>query len=679
MSKYVVIDFEYNQVTEKSLNLVCVSLETIGHVLKQDVWLHKNDNDHNLVEALQALNDDGYIFLSYNVVAEASAFLALGLDPTKFKWICLFTEFRMLTNSNHRLQYGEHYIDGKVRRLKKPRPKWQQNEKEKGSGGKLTHNLSQAVFKFLGKKIDTEHKEAMRDLIISQPDEFTDKEKTDIMSYCADDIKYLHPMFQKMCGWYKKLLSKADFATIKEDMLLRGDTMARTAIMERLGYHIRYDETKNFSRSTGKILKHIQRDINEQFPEILPFHFDKKTFHYVQKRLPLDNWIKGQGLDKSWLRTDKKSLSHSLDAFGEHFSFRHSYPRGNFGAQMVRFLKAKQQLNGFMPVKNQTGKKPRKKFWDSVGSDRIVRPYLNPYGSQTARYQPSATSFIFLKAAWMRALVMPPKGEMYCGIDYKAQEFYIAALLSGDKRMIQDYETGDPYLAFGKACGAIPKDGTKASHPVMRQACKSTVLGLSFQMTKYGLAKKLTVDTGTEWSEEQAQEWVERFEQTYIDHHYWKQEMIEKYVIDGYLKLPDGWIMFGDNENERSVGNFPVQGFGSCILRKAIQLSQDFGIDIPWPLHDACYALSDVNDWSYIEAFAMKMDEAFKYYFPESIQENINVGLDIECWGPDLLPGEIVTEDGYKVKTENIHIDERALEEYENFHQYFEAPDSDLL
>jgi hypothetical protein len=625
-----------------------------------------------LIAFIEELISDGYVFIAHNVSAEASCFYTMGFEPNEVKWIDNFIEFRMLTNHYHKLQYGEHYCDGKVVKIRKPRPKYMQSEEErKQRKGKLTHSYSQAVYKFCGEKIDTEHKELMRQIIISGDEELIEKNKKDILNYCESDVKYLYPIYRKMIGWYINRI-RLPKEGLFEEILWRGETMARTAVIERKGYPINYEATKNFSRNVPLILREIQKNINDRFPEIGAFLIDKKTRLYVKKEKPIREWIKKEGLDGNWMLTDKKKLSLKLDAFKEHFDFRHDYPDDNFGAQMVRLLSTKQHLNGFLPAK-----KGKKTFWDNVGRDRIVRPYLNAYGSQSARYQPSATGYIPLKAAWMRSLIHPPKGKMIVGTDYKSQEFYLAALMSGDKNMIEAYTSGDPYLAFGKKAKVIPPDGTKETHPIERQMCKGTVLGISYSMTKVGLARKLTNDTGKLVTEDEAQEWSDLFNMAFEDYYYYKAGLIADYQAKGRLKLPDGWYMFGDNPNERSIGNCPIQGFGGAILRKAIQLIQDEGIDFILPLHDAGYILCDLNDWETVDKFNDCMIEAFNFYFEK--KPKVNVGLDTEAWGDGLEEGSVLTPQGYKVKTEPVHIDERSIKEFNKFSKYFSQPDYELL
>jgi len=666
------IDFEYSSSKEEFMNVVCCAVYDTVTKLKHVWWTNNNNREeiNKLEDFLKYKKEGNYIFIAHSVEAEASALLSLVIDPLQFDWIDTFKEFRMLTNHNDGFKYGKHLDKGKVKTYRKPRPKWARSEGETG-GGVLTHNLSQTTFKLLGTKIDTEHKDEMRKLIISAPDSYTEKEKEDIMEYCISDTLHLHRLYKRMAAEFKKILSVEHFSTLLKDMLWRGETGVRTAMMERKGYPIDHEKVKNFSLSTTNILSEIQKDINSQFPDIHPFWLDKKSRRFTQKKKPINEFIESLDLEDKWLKTDKGALSHKLEAFTKHFPFRHSYPRDNFGAQMVRYLHTKQNLNGFVPAKT---KSTRKKFKDYLGKDNVVRPYLNAYGSQSARYQPSATGFIFLKAAWMRGLVHPPVGKMIVGIDDKSQEFYLSALMSGDKEMIKAYLTGDVYLAFGKAARGIPEKGTKQTYPKERQAFKSSVLGISYGMTKVGLAKKLSLDLGRVVEESEAQEYIDLFEETYEELSDYKDRLLEDYEDNKYIRLADGWVMFGDNDNERSVLNCPIQGMGSCILRKAIQLTQDKGIQVLFPLHDAAYIMVDLNDWKAVSTFADCMQEAFKFFFPDALP----IGLDCEAWGTGLEEGTVKLNN-IKVSTEGVHIDERSKEEYDKFSKYFESPDSELL
>ena len=43
--------------------------------------------------------------------------------------------------------------------------------------------------------------------------------------------------------------------------------------------------------------------------------------------------------------------------------------------------------------------------------------------------------------------------------------------------MMADFQTGDPYVAFGIRAGVLPPDATKDTHPEKRDMLKACVLG----------------------------------------------------------------------------------------------------------------------------------------------------------------------------------------------------------
>lgn len=685
--KYIEIDFEFNGTSEQNLNLVCCSLKLSDTGEIREYWLHNNENNINMLRYdLVNLDKEGYIFVAHGVSAEASSLYSMGLYSPDFKWICTFAEFRCLSNHNHEIQYGKHLVDGRVKTLYPPKPKYEQTEEDKKKpSGKITHSYGQMAFKFLGKTIDTSHKNEMRDIIISCDEEAIEANKEAIQAYCTSDLDYLLPSLRKMMGHYKKLLTREDYLKVVDDMLLRGNTMAHNAIMERNGYPIAFNNLRNFALQIPDILDSCSEDINGQFPDRNTFVYSKALRRYQKKEKHIREWIKEEsGLADKWKLTSGgtsgiKKLSLSLDAFLNHFPYVHSYPRGNYGAQMVRFLKLKQSLNGFSPKT-----KGKKTFWDNVGRDRRVRSYLNPYGSLSGRYQPPSTGFLFLKPAWMRSLCVPPKGKMIVGIDYKSEEFLISGLFAKDLKMIEAYKSGDVYLAFAKDSGMVPQNATKASHPIERQSAKSAVLGISYLMTKYGLSTKMTQDLGEEVDEDDAQEYIDSFNETYDVHAEAVEDYLEDFSDRGYGRLSDGWTLFGDNENFRSVANFPKQGTGGAILRKAVQMAHDSGLKVVAPLHDALYFEVDVDDWAAVQKCCEVMRDAFIFpYLNTDMEEYAElIMLDVECWSKELTERKRAIGTNYgmqHISLETIHIDERASNEYDKFSKYFEAPEWSLL
>lgn len=679
----VFLDFEFNHVVEPKVNLVSCATFAPKTNEKMVWWLHNSPKRQSeLLHYLMQFE----IVIGYACVAEARSFLALGLDPLEFKWIDLFLEYRMLTNHNDGLQWGKQLVDGKVKSFKKPKPKWERTEEDNASGFKPTHSLAEATYKLTGQIRDTVHKDETRKLIISAPKEFTRAQQKQILRYNLDDVVFLPEIWKRTKEEFKKLAPEDDMQEYFAQAIVRGRYSAHTAIMESTGYPIDVEATRNFSRQIPHILMECQRDINDQFPDIRPFRWNKRPSNFSWNQVATRQWIEDNHDTSRWMKTDggKKKipqLSLALEAWERQYPFKHDYPRGNFGAQMVRFLKLKQSLYGF----SDSGGK-RKNFWDSVGSDGRVRPYMNIYGAQSSRSQPAASGFMFLKPAWMRSLVMPAPGKFIAGIDFGQQEFFLSALESECPNMIAAYLSGDPYLYGAKLAGAIPKDGTKETHKIERDLFKNTYLGILYGMTKYGLAIKLTNDTGREYSEDDAQEQIDIFEESFPEYMEWKQELMDSYA-EGYgIQLPCGWRMWCDNDNLRSVCNVPIQGFGASIMRKSVDLAVSRGCSVIFTLHDAIYIEGDVGDEKKIFELYRSMRQGFSHYYrgTKYYKTASAIKLDPFAWSPEYEKDSSLTigYEGLKpieCPVSNKYIDERAISEYERFSKYFNAPETDLL
>lgn len=659
--KYCFADFEYNRTNERKFRLVCAALNYGGK--KESYWLYEDQDTQRLKDKITELKGLGYIFVSWNVEAESSAFYSMDLNPLDYKWFDLYLEYVMFSNHNNDLSKGKQYVKGKEIMI----PSW---TNEKGP-----KNLVGATYKLLGVKIDSDHKDKMRDLIISRPDKFTSEEQKAITDYCLSDVEYLPQIHTKIQEIAKKMIPREHRATYAKEALWRAECAARTTLIVRHGYPISYTKTRNLADQVPSILLDCSYDINSQFPDIKPFKWSRKDSRFSMDTKALRQWIADQKF-KDWDRTDTNQLSLALEAWEKHFPFRHEFPRNNLGAQILRYLKIQQSLRSF----NIKPGNKEKSFFDYVGSDYMVRPYLGQYVAQSSRFQPASTGYLFLKPAFLRSLCEPPEGYLMGSIDYSSQEFLVSALLSGDKKMLEAYRQGDVYLYFAKQAKMVPQDATKESHKKQRDMAKATVLGISYSMTKVGLSKKLTSDTGEYVSEEVAQTYIDGFNEVFRVFYEWKQNQLDNYKAQKYLRLLDGFMMFGNNPNDRSVTNAPVQGASACILRKAIQLAQDNNINIVAPLHDAAYIMFPKDDVTAMDRLYDAMVEAFCFYFTGEAKENAkSIRCEGEVWGQDSDTSVTYTTRPMPLTVEKIHIDPRSKREYIQFRNYFETNNLELL
>lgn len=669
--KLAAIDFEYKGTRNATYDMVAMAIVLSDEMKSKAVWLHKDLKQIKQSKADLLKLRDKYILLSFNVDAEAKSLISMGINPTKFKWIDLQAEWKMLINHCDKYRYGKQFIDGKFKTTYRRR---YGDDSDKRPHDRPPVNLLGCQYKMLGNVTEADYhfKNKMRDLIL-KTERYTDQQKDQILNYAKSDVKDLFDLYKAMRDAVIKLLRK-DFNAEEflKEQLWRGESVARAALISAIGYPVNRDKIVNFVKNVPNIIKDCQEDINDQFPDMEVFRWNKKDNRYSLNTKAVKAWIEESEYADIWTRTKGKDYSLSLDAFEKHFHFRHNFPRGNFPAQFLRYLKLGQSLNGFKP-KSVTAKN-KETFFNYYGSDHRAHPYLNSYGAQSSRFQPKATGFIHLKAAWLRSVVEPRKGRAIAAIDYSSEEFILSALISGDKNMLDAYESGDVYLYFAKLAGAVPWEGTKADYKKERDLFKATVLGISYQMGPTALARKLTQDTGREVSVDEAIDLIDKFYTAFSDYAQWIKDNEHRYNYEAdYIKLPCGWYMWADNDNKRSVGNMPVQGLGASILRKAIQLCQDRGLEVIIPLHDALYIEYPAGDLYFIDIFEECMREAFGFYFEGETAEKAKelIRMDCDTWSPDYEIGYLTTPKGLEVKSQKIYIDERSEAEYAQFSRYF--------
>lgn len=667
MAKTVYLDFEFHSPKQYDFQLVSVaSITSDGD--ERSYWLHvggKEESDAR--DYYQSLIDKNYVFVAYVMEAEARSLLRLGCDLTRIKTIDLYLEYRNLLNHNHELQYGRQLIDGRVRSTTPPPPKWEriENEDNTDSHHKPEYSLAAATYKLLGVEIDTKRKDRVRDIIIEADYDEIERHKDEILTYNLSDIAYLKPMLSKVHALNTSY--GIDYKLWLKSSLLRGEYAVSTAKMSDLGYPVNVNKIKKFIANSRDILNtSIEECIHaaqndEPTLSFTPFCWNPKTATYVMAKTAIIKWITSLNYPY-WRKTEGGQCSASKDAFADWFDSRSD----GFAGAFCRYLKVKQSMNGFLPQKRGKTSGTKNDFWRFVGDDGRVRPFFGIYGSQSSRSQPAATGFIPLKSHWMRNFIEAPEGSALCGIDYSSQEFLISAILSQDKKMMEAYESGDVYLAFGKSAKLIPESGTKVTHKSMRDVCKALVLGISYDMTAKGLAPRLSREAKETITEDTAQRYIDIFYETYPDFAEWKSDVQKEYREMEYLMLPDGWTMWGDNDNFRSVGNFPVQGHGAVIMREAVKLMQKSGIDVVFTLHDAIYFEYPAGRFGYVKKSMELMSKAFSNVLSR-YGKIVPIRMEGETWSKNYTEERTILK---TIKVMNEYVDEKGAKDLAKYKKY---------
>ena len=160
---------------------------------------------------------------------------------------------------------------------------------------------------------------------------------------------------------------------------------------------------------------------------------------------------------------------------------------------------------------------------------------LKPLQTITGRNLPSASEFIFGPARWMRGFIKPPEGFGLAYLDFKAEEVAIVAAFSGDARLAEHYASGDVYWRFAVATGLGDPDRDGARAQGNSRPRQDLVPGDLYGMQAPSLARK----TGKTLAE--AKELLRLHAKTYPDCTRWREEIVDRARLNGWLSTNFGW------------------------------------------------------------------------------------------------------------------------------------------
>ena len=726
--KYVYIDFEYYGVTEPKPTLVCCSLQVDTQPAEEYWLLNDKQAQEKLRSRLEEFRTSDHAIVTYAGTAEGSSFNSLGVPRLwEYQVIDLHAEYRGLLNHSE-YAYGAQLVEGNIKYTEPKLTKWEkeQGEEQQYGSDKASSGYAAACFKMLGVRIDTQHKTEMRDIIISANDRLIEYNKQRIMDYCSSDIKYLPELKDKILSLNGKLICnrlKYKYGEYMRSVFDRGRlTFSSCTYMGELGLPINHEALKNLSENIEEIYSSAYADASMKIlkrERFTPFYYSAKERLWKTREASLRSWIGASEYADRWPKTNSGEFSLASDSFDMFSNERHAYS-DNLISQMRRILALKSSLNS---MRKREGKRH---FFDAIGSDNRSRPYLNPFGTQSARFAPPATQFLLAKTAWLRSLCNTEPGEIMLTIDYSSQEFLLSAVLANDTNMMEAYADGDVYLYTAKLAKAVPQNATKKSHPKERQMFKAVVLGVSYLMGEQGLADELEpliltpeereVGPGkkfknskekNEFCREEATELLSLFWEAYPELKEYMDSLWPEYSDDEGLATPQLLFPMHElNKNRRSVSNVKTQGSGAAILVNLLDKLTRYGFAkynkpiVTNGLHDAVYmALPFTTVDNFKEDFANISEMFIQAYWdwvrwlgrnPSKIPPIRVAG---EAWGswvsPKTFP-EVEFEEtsgihegeldigGVKVSIASLHRDERvSIQDFLDYTQYLKPINKD--
>ena len=363
--------------------------------------------------------------------------------------------------------------------------------------------------------------------------------KTDILDYCQADVLALERLLPVM-------LPEIDLPRA----LLRGRYMVAASAMEWNGVPVDVPTLDRLRKGWGDIQDQLIADIDRDFGVYEGRSFRSDRFA---------EWLIKEGIP--WPRLEDGHLDLEDDTFRQ---MAKSYPAVS-PLRELRSSLSELRLNDL-----------------AVGSDGRNRCVLSAFRARTGRNQPSNSKFIFGPSVWIRGLIKPPPGYGIAYIDWKQQEFGIAAALSGDPVMGAAYSSGDPYLAFAKQAGAAPECATKQTHGPTRELFKQCVLAVQYGMGEDSLAQNI----GQTFFH--ARELLRLHHEIYRVFWRWSDASVAYAMLTGSIHTTFGWrVRVPPDPNIRSLRNFLMQANGAEMLRISCCLATEHGIEVCAPVHDA--------------------------------------------------------------------------------------------
>jgi len=619
--EFVYVDFEYYNSNERHPELVCAAVQ-LGNRTPTKHWLHKNDKAKFELSRLLGGCAPHYTMVAHGAAAEARCFQALGLRPTDFQWFCTMAEFRQMQNKNNKYLYGDMIKGGKI--ITSTPPPWPPKDGYTGYHERVGFDLISTVFSLTRARIDEDQKENMRDVILTGgPYDLCDIEK--IMLYCAMDVTYLPSVVVEILQFWRENESllpgnpRQLLRPFEEHDLppchhrLRGLFSACTGMFETEGIPLHAPTLENLQLNYPLIKEAHIAEINQAHPFFLRKLVKKKP-QWVMAYKQFSDFIEARGLQSYWPKS----------AITKKYKMDEETLDDNREIKEIDVLRSgKKSLNQIQWYRPEA----QEKLLGAIGSDSHIRGWFGPFGTQTGRNAPPAKTFPLAQSNWLRCLLRPPEGYSITALDYASQEFAVAAVLSGDQNMMEAYLSGDPYAFFAKLVGAMPKDGTKETHPEVRDLFKSTILGLQFRMGVQKLSRKLTHDTGRLVDEDEAREMLNYHQDAFPVYWNWLNVLETQYYLRKRpLATRDMWVLWRDNPSALSTTNFPVQGNAAAILRLAVILTVKKMVTTLASLHDAIYIMHKTNDTEPVELTKTAMQEAVR----TTLRGKIDIRIDVK-------------------------------------------------
>jgi hypothetical protein len=340
------------------------------------------------------------------------------------------------------------------------------------------------------------------------------------------------------------------------------------------------------------VVRELLRQFDPSHGDDDPIYTPEGEWSYAR----FENWLVRRGV-ATWPRLDSGQLDTDSDAF--------------------RLMYHVPGIESLHALRDSLGVIVRAKL--PIGRDSRNRPSLFPFGTATGRNAHAKS--LYNAHASVRSFMVFPQDTIGVYLDWRTQEVGIAAALSEDPALIDDYRGGDVYHALALLCGLThDADRTrwKRERPDMRQRMKSLQLGVNYGMGVPRLA------AGLDRHPVIASDFIERHRRRYPRFWWWRDNQVQTALLDRRIESVFGWpLRLTTSPNLRTLYNFPMQSGGAEMLRLATQRLVEVGIVPCMLIHDGI--LLEVQDEGQV-AHAKEI----MHWAGREVCNGLEIGVDVD-------------------------------------------------
>jgi DNA polymerase I len=415
-----------------------------------------------------------------------------------------------------------------------------------------------------------------------------------VFAYCEEDVhmsvRLLRTQLRRHCDTSGRiLLPAADVARVLHWSNYSAKTVAQ---IQAHGMPIDMTLWNLVQENKRAVVNELLRQFDPSHGSDDPIYNAEGEWSYAR----FENWLARSGV-AAWPRLE----SGMLDTDGDAFRLMYHVPG----------------IEGLHALRDSLGVIVRAKL--PIGRDGRNRPSLFPFGTATGRNAHAKS--LYNAHACVRSFMVFPQDTIGVYLDWRTQEVGIAAALSEDSALIEDYRGGDVYLALARLCGLTAETDPvrwKREHPDMRQRMKPLQLGINYGMGVASLA------TGLDRHPVIASDFIERHKRSYPRFWWWRENEVRAAMLARRIESVFGWpLRLTTSPNKRTLYNFPMQSGGAEMLRLAAQRLVEVGMVPCMLIHDGI--LLELKNEEQIEYAKEIMRGAGR-----EVCNGLEVGVDID-------------------------------------------------